>query len=346
VNRRRTLMKNTCINCGVSIPFYENGVLTIKGEEKLNISRFSFSGESDTKNTYQFKYKTFSELLKMLQELEATLSTERWGAGISSGGSHPRIIPFHDFKKRMVNREAVDFIQNGKLVSYFQPIIELQNDQLFGYESLLRSGDHENEISPGVLFQTANETGLHSLLDQRARETAIRCRKDQLEKGVKSFINFLPSTIYNPEFCLQHTFSIVEKYDVDPADLVFEVVETEKIVDVEHLKSVFAVYRREGMKVALDDVGSGFATLEMLSQLKPDFVKIDRSYIEHCDTNFKHQSFLKEVTHISRELGIRVLAEGIERKEELAYCKALGVDLAQGYYIGKPMKEAKIPLLT
>jgi EAL domain-containing protein (putative c-di-GMP-specific phosphodiesterase class I) len=338
-------MENTCVNCGVSIPFYENGFLTVKGKEELNISSLSISGETTEKYTYHFKYSTFSELSKVLEELETILTTNAWRAGISPTLQSPRIIPFQDFKKRMDHREAVEFIQSGKLISHFQPIIDLQEDKLFGYESLLRSGDNEKEISPGVLFQTANETGLHSLLDQRARETAIRCRKDQLPKGVKSFINFLPSTIYNPEFCLQHTFSFVEKYEVDPADLVFEVVETEKIVDVDHLKSVFAVYRREGMKVALDDVGAGFATLEMLSQLNPDYVKIDRSYIDHCDTNLQHQEFLRQVRHISKELGIRVLAEGIERKEELDYCKALGVDLAQGYYIGKPLKDAKVPLL-
>ncbi|WP_409253481.1 EAL domain-containing protein [Bacillus sp. SCS-153A] len=339
-------MKNTCINCGVSIPFYEKGFLTIQGEEELNFSSFSFSGERSKKYTYQINYKSFGELLKMLHELEPVLSAGSWAAGISAElHQDSRILPFSDFKKRMDNRKTVEFIQSGKLISHFQPIIDLKNDILYGYESLLRSGDNDYEISPGVLFQTANETGLHSLLDQRARETAIRCRKDQLTKGIKSFINFLPSTIYNPEFCLQHTFGFVEKYDVDPADLVFEVVETEKITDVEHLKSVFEVYKREGMKVALDDVGAGFATLEMLSSLKPDYVKIDRSYIDHCDSNKASQSFLKEVTHISRELGVRVLAEGIERKEELEYCKSIGVDLAQGYYIGKPLKEAKVPLL-
>ncbi|WP_456271760.1 EAL domain-containing protein [Bacillus sp. AK031] len=187
---------------------------------------------------------------------------------------------------------------------------------------------------------------MHSLLDQRAREAAIRCRKGNVENGIKSFINFLPSTIYNPEFCLKHTFSIVEKYKVDPSDLVFEVVETEKIVDIDHLKNVFAVYRREGMKVALDDVGSGFATLEMLGQIKPDYVKVDRSYVSHCDSIRENQAFLKEVSHISKELGIKVLAEGIERKEEFDYCKTVGIDLAQGYYIGKPEEKARQPLLV
>jgi EAL domain-containing protein (putative c-di-GMP-specific phosphodiesterase class I) len=342
-------MNNTCINCGISIPFYEKGYLTIKGKDELRLSGLSIFKESSSADRALFRYDTFSELLAMLQELESTVTeTGNWEAGISASSQNPRplLIPFKDFKTRMDQREAVKFIQEGKLVSHFQPIMDLQNEnRIYGYESLLRSDDSESQISPGVLFQTASETGLHSLLDQRARETAIRCRKDQLHKGVKSFINFLPSTIYNPEFCLQHTFSFVEKYDVDPADLVFEVVETEKIVDVDHLKSVFSVYRREGMKVALDDVGAGFATLEMLSRLKPDYVKIDRSYIDHCDTKAAKQSFLKKAVHIARELGIQVLAEGIERKEELDYCRELGVDLAQGYYIGKPAKEAKVPII-
>jgi EAL domain-containing protein (putative c-di-GMP-specific phosphodiesterase class I) len=342
----KTPMENTCINCGISIPFYESGLLTVKGNEELDVSGLSFSGTTKPDNTYRFIYNDFNQLLLMLRELEPALNSGSWGAGISNGENTPRIIPYPDFFKRMEKRDAVEFIQTGKLISHFQPIIQLQDNQLFGFESLLRSGEDKKEISPGLLFQTANETGLHSLLDQRARETAIRCRKDNVESGMKSFINFLPSTIYNPEFCLKHTFSIVEKYNIDPADLVFEVVETEKIKDIDHLKNVFSIYRREGMKVALDDVGSGFATLEMLSQLKPDYVKVDRSYVSHCDSNRESQAFLKEVSRISSELGIMVLAEGIERKEELDYCKTAGIDLAQGFYIGKPEEKARMPILV
>jgi EAL domain-containing protein (putative c-di-GMP-specific phosphodiesterase class I) len=91
-------------------------------------------------------------------------------------------------------------------------------------------------LSPGKLFEVATKTGLHSLLDQRAREVAVKARVGKVPAGTKSFINFLPSTIYNPDFCLQHTFKIVEKYQINPEDLVFEVVETEKIVNIGHLK--------------------------------------------------------------------------------------------------------------
>ncbi|WP_156969489.1 EAL domain-containing protein [Jeotgalibacillus campisalis] len=246
------------------------------------------------------------------------------------------------FLKRIKNRETIEFIQNGSLVSHLQPILMVKSGEVYAYESLLRSKDPSENISPYELFKVANSTGFHSLLDQRAREEAIKAKKQYIQKGIKSFINFLPSTIYNPEFCLRHTFNIVKKYDIDPQDLVFEVVETEKINDVDHLKSVFSTYKREGIKVALDDVGAGFSTIEMLKLLEPDYVKIDRSFVSFCDTSEEKQAFLKEVNETSHNLGIKVLAEGIERQEELAVCQQLGLDLCQGYLFGKPSETPQI----
>jgi EAL domain-containing protein (putative c-di-GMP-specific phosphodiesterase class I) len=208
---------------------------------------------------------------------------------------------------------------------------------LYAYESLLR--DPLKRISPGELFQTAQITGMHSMLDQKARETAIRSRSGRIPDGVKSFINFLPSTIYNPEYCLQHTFKIVEKFGVHPKDLVFEEVEIEKINDVEHLKNIFTVYKREGMRVALDDFGSGHATMEVLLELSPDYVKIDRSKIMYCDQDPDKQNFLKHLRTLTSGIGVITLAEGVERVEEMEFCKEIGIDLAQGYLFGKPDKE-------
>lgn len=116
-------------------------------------------------------------------------------------------------------------------------------------------------------------------------------------------------------------------------------METEEITDIDHLKNIFKTYKASGMKVALDDVGSGFATLGILSKLEPDYVKIDRNYISYCDQNTANQQFLKQAVHISKEMGINVLGEGVERKEELEYCESIGMDFAQGYFIGKPAKE-------
>lgn len=294
--------------------------------------------------TYKAGYESLNQLEEMANEIIQL--NQHIECGISSKNNYAQYMKADLFKKRLENRETVEFIQEGKLISHLQPIVDISSGELYAYESLLRSDSSEKKISPYELFKVANEAEMHSLLDQRAREEAIRARKNHIPSGIKSFINFLPSTIYNPEYCLQHTFHVVNKYQVDPADLVFEVVETEKIQDIDHLKKVFKTYKREGMKVALDDVGAGFSTIEMLKLLEPNYVKIDRSFVDRCDEDMKKQKFLADVNRISKELGITVLAEGLERVEELKVCKEIGIDLCQGYLIGKPEPTATTPIIN
>jgi EAL domain-containing protein (putative c-di-GMP-specific phosphodiesterase class I) len=313
-----------CTECGVSYKINTSGYLFIEG---MNNDRTYTEYKYSSIQELEDYLKTLTRELKDLSEVKAAVSNEAEKPIVLT--SLPVLL------ERVKNREIVQVIQTGELIGHIQPIIDLQNNQLFAFESLLRTNGM-NQIPPGQLFQVAEKTGLLSMLDQRAREVAIQTRRKYIKKGVKSFINFLPSTIYNPEFCLQHTFHLVNRYGIDPTDLVFEVVETEKIDDVEHLQKVFITYKKQGMKVALDDVGSGFSTIEMLELLHPDYVKIDRSYIDHCDQDRQKQKFLKEVQLIAQDLNIQVLAEGIERIEELELCRDLGVNLAQGYFVGKP----------
>ncbi|OIU72453.1 EAL domain-containing protein [Rossellomorea aquimaris] len=333
-----------CANCRTTMNFYETGYLFLY-HAQCSDKPFKEAVQRDD-NTYVLPYHDIDSLSGMLEAAGHKLIEQGWTCSISDSDKPGEYHSAGDFLNKMKYRDMIELIQEGEFVSYLQPIMELGKYELFAYESLLRSADPSRRINPGELFKAAELTGFHSMLDQRARKTAIESRVGNIEKGVKSFINFLPSTIYNPEYCLKHTFHIVDKYGVNPEDLVFEVVETEKIADISHLKSVLEVYKREGMKVALDDVGSGFATIEMLSLLQPDIVKIDRSYISGCDRNPDKQQFLRTVIHTAGELGISVLAEGIERKEELAFCKEIGVNYGQGYLIGKPALVPEKPLIS
>jgi len=322
---------NSCIHCGISFDFYSKGYFFLESDQ----AKLEGTDKYYMINDY-LGYFPYDTLQQVEQEVNRLKMHDGIRIGLSRSKRVERLIDINTFEARFNERETVNFIQNGKLVSHLQPIIHMDSQKVYGYESLLRASNPEEFISPGKLFQVASQTGLHSLLDQRAREEAVKAREGRIVPGLKSFINFLPSTIYNPDFCLQHTFKIVEKYKIDPADLVFEVVETEKILDVDHLKKVLNQYKKEGMKVALDDVGSGFSTVDMLELLKPDYVKIDRSYISFCDQDEKKQLFLKETNDRAQSLGIQTLAEGIERVEEFELCRSLGYDLAQGYLIGKP----------
>ncbi|MFD2882276.1 EAL domain-containing protein [Paenibacillus rhizoplanae] len=201
---------------------------------------------------------------------------------------------------------------------------------------MLRPLPQGSYFQPYELFEIARRTGFHSFLDRAARISAIETSSKLLPQGIKRFINFLPSSIYNPKYCLTHTFEAIRRLDQSPEDYVFEVVETEQISDIPHLHAIFAEYRQQGIRVALDDVGAGYSTLELMSSLQPDYVKVDRSLISFCDRDEEKQRMLREIISRAGQFGASLLAEGIERREEFLVCRDLGMDLGQGYLFGLP----------
>ncbi len=336
-------MTNKCVHCGISVSLKEQGFLhvhSLKIEEKIWAKGTIISQNNDS---FVWEFSNMDDLKQLLKEL---LTKDNVEVGLGSRQFNASWMVPEALLYMIDNKEYIDFIQHGEMISYLQPIVDLRSMDIMGYESLLRSASTDLNISPGHLFEVAQKSGFHSRLDQRAREAAIVARKNGINEGIKSFINFLPSTIYNPEFCLQHTFKIVEKYNIRPEDLVFEVVETEKIQDVNHLKKIFDRYKQEGIRVALDDVGSGYSTIEMLELLRPDYVKIDRSYISFCDEDLKKQEFLQLAVDHAKRFDIQLLAEGIERKEEWQFCEAAGFDFGQGYLFGKPAPHAQTLIHT
>ncbi|PQP83725.1 hypothetical protein C0Q44_03295 [Paenibacillus sp. PCH8] len=236
---------------------------------------------------------------------------------------------------RIKHADLVSIILEHQFSSHMQPIVDA-SEQIIGFEFLLRPAEHGKYFSSYELFEVARATGLHSFLDRTARIAAIETSAIHLPRGMKRFVNFLPSSIYNPEFCLTHTFEAIERFSLDPKDFVFEVVETEQIRHISILQHIFEVYRSRGMSVALDDVGAGYSTIELMNRLEPDFVKIDRSLIDHCDQDLVKQQQIADIILMSSHFGGRVLAEGIERIEEFEFCRSIGIELAQGYYFGKP----------
>lgn len=224
-------------------------------------------------------------------------------------------VAFKPLFARLKHQNLVRLIMEEQFTSHMQPIFETSTGKVFGYEFLPRASEASSPLKPFELFSIAQQTGLHSFLDRAARISAIQTSALHLPKGIKRFVNFLPSSIYNPNYCLTHTFAAIEQLALDPKDFVFEVVETEKIADVKHLKDIFAVYREHGVKVALDDVGSGFATLDVLSQLTPDYVKIDRGLTDHCDEDGRKQGIIQEIIRRADSFGAVVLAEGMSAEK-------------------------------
>lgn len=235
--------------------------------------------------------------------------------------------------------ELSTLIQKGALTAHFQPIVDLSSQTIYGYESLARGVNDEGElIYPDTLFRWAREGDMLFYLDRACRETSL---KTAAVKSITSkvFINFIPTAIYDPQHCLASTVKWAKQLDFDPKNIIFEVIESDHVADLDHLKTILDYYQSQGFMVALDDVGSGYSSLNMIAKLLPNIVKIDRDIIDRIDENPVKQSIFRAIVQIAHENSIVVLAEGIEREEELLFCTANGAQLAQGYYFGKPSAE-------
>jgi len=237
------------------------------------------------------------------------------------------------------DQDFFDVVNNESLTSHFQPIVDVKSNQIYGYETLARGVKDDGTLMyPDVLFSKSKRNDLNFKLDRLCRESSLKTAATK-KVHQKVFINFIPTSIYDPEFCLNSTVKWAKQLEFNPSQIVFEVVETELVKDQEHLKNILKYYRSKGFKIALDDVGEGYSSLNMLIELEPDIIKIDRNIICDIDTNELKQSVYKALYTLAKEHNITVLAEGIETESELNMVKSIGVDLAQGYFFAKPTAE-------
>ncbi|MGB5866623.1 MAG: EAL domain-containing protein [Arcobacteraceae bacterium] len=237
------------------------------------------------------------------------------------------------------DQDFFDIVNNESLTVHFQPIIDMHTNKIYGYETLARGVNADATLMyPDVLFEKSKRNDYNFRLDRLCRESALKTAATK-KVHQKVFINFIPTSIYDPEFCLNSTVKWAKQLEFDPAQIVFEVVETELVKDQGHLKKILEYYRSKGFKIALDDVGEGYSSLNMIIELRPDIIKIDRNIISGIDQNELKQSVYKALFNLAKENDITVLAEGIETAYELEMIKSIGVDLAQGYYFAKPSSE-------
>ncbi len=242
-----------------------------------------------------------------------------------------------------------DALDDGWLFSLFHPIVAADTGAVFAHEALIRARRPETDevIGAGPIIDAAVKLNLEHVLDQRARQTAIRNAAALEMPHMRLFINFMPNTIYDPEVCLRTTMETAEECGTDPSRLVFEVVETEHIPDMKRLKHILDYYRSRGVGTAVDDMGAGFASLEYLSALRPDYVKLDRALVVRAEHNQAARQSLDLIVGQARQLEIQVIAEGIETEGQMHMCRDAGVDFLQGFLFARPANppEAARPFL-
>lgn len=236
----------------------------------------------------------------------------------------------------------IEVLREQSFFSVFQPIVRCDADgkpddvpAIFGYECLLRGSHNGHTVSPMAMLDIARASDLIFQLDLAARRCAI------LGAGAhkitqKVFINFSPNSIYDPWHCLRSTVNTVDEVGLRRDQVVFEITETERLPEIKHLQRLMKFYREEGFEVALDDMGSGYSSLNILLALKPDYVKLDRELVSCVDCDPSKAIVAGKLLETIGELGLSTVAEGIERPEELEWVSQHGAAFAQGFLFARP----------
>lgn len=219
----------------------------------------------------------------------------------------------------------------------FQPIYDAVAGRVWGYEALVRGLSGEGAFD--VLSKIGPEQKYRFDQDCRIKAIELASRLFPAGEDLKLSINFMPNAVYEPVACLRATLRAAERYGFPTTSIMFEFTEDEEVTDTAHLTNIITEYRKHGFTTAIDDFGAGHAGLGLLVEFQPDLLKIDMKLIRGVDSSPARQAVVTGVVGIADELGITVLAEGVETESEFLFLKAAGVRLFQGYWFAKPAFE-------
>jgi len=231
--------------------------------------------------------------------------------------------------------ELRQIIRAGLVETYFQPIVKMNSGEIFGYEALSRGPRGTHFETPKVLFGISDRLRISPLLDGVCRRRALRSARG-LNAGQKLFVNSLPATLSDPRFAQGETEAMNRDGAPAASDVVLEITERSGIEDFDQFGRRLEEIRSMGFQVAIDDVGTGYSSLQTISEVRPDFLKIDHSLVKEIHESLIKQEIVASILQLGERIGSKVIAEGIEREEELEMIRAFGVQLGQGFLFGAP----------
>lgn len=222
----------------------------------------------------------------------------------------------------------------------FQPIVDANQQSIYGYEALIRGPDASPLHSPLRLFDVATKAGQLVELDILCRRLAIQ-KFAELQLPGMLFLNVMPLTIVERDFREGLTLSFVRQSGLPAERVVIELTEHVPIHDYELMRQAVDHYRDMGFQVALDDLGAGHSSLRHWSELRPDFVKLDRHFISGIDQESAKREFLRSILDVARSLDCKLIAEGVETAAEYLCLWELdrGLSLLQGFYFARPSSQ-------
>jgi diguanylate cyclase (GGDEF)-like protein len=237
-------------------------------------------------------------------------------------------------------REIERILHEQNIRTVYQPIVSLADGSIYGYEGLTRGPLDSSLHSPIELFDAAQRAGYLYQLERLAREKAIR--HSFSDKQQMLFINVSSHIIYDPRFTPGQTLEVLQQCGLKPNNVVFEITERSSIEDFKMAKMVLEHYRSQGYRIAIDDAGAGYSSLQAIAELHPDFIKIDRSLIQHIHQDKMKEHIVETFVAFAEKMQVKLVAEGIEHSDELIKLTRLGIHLGQGFLLGRPALEPAV----
>lgn len=235
-------------------------------------------------------------------------------------------------------------INDDQLAVHYQPKIDLATMRLGRVEALVRwNHPTMGQIAPDRFIPLAEQTGLITPLTRWVLETALRqvaaWRQGGLDLGVA--VNLSMRALHDPT--LPETVDwLLRRHAVTPTDLTLEVTESSLMADPATASSVLEKLQELGCHISIDDFGTGYSSLAYIKHLPVNEIKIDKSFVLGMGTDDRDRAIVRSVSDLGHNLGLRVVAEGVETAESLDTLRALGCDVVQGYFVSRPLPAGEL----
>lgn len=246
------------------------------------------------------------------------------------------VLPDLNFWVRREILKRIIQTPEGYLRMAYQPIMNVKSGKIFGFEALARV--IQTDVFKNILdlLTFAEKVGHLYPLETLCRRLGITSAGAVLGEDEILFLNISPEVLNDPEFARGQTRKMLASCGLRPSNVVLEITERSSITDFDVFRKALTYYRNQGFRIALDDVGAGYSSLQAVAEVHPDFLKIDRSLISGVNHNPIKFALIETFVAFSKRIGCQIIAEGVETLEEYETVNQLGVDFIQGYFVGIP----------
>jgi EAL domain-containing protein (putative c-di-GMP-specific phosphodiesterase class I)/GGDEF domain-containing protein len=234
-----------------------------------------------------------------------------------------------------LQKELVALIEQKKLIPYYQPVVSLTQKHIIGYESFIRGPANSPFHNPLNLFDVAHKYGLLAQLEFTCTEISLK-QFAEFKLESKLFLNISPQILLHSDLIGNETSDLLKKFGLTHESVVIELTEHRPSEDYDLMSQALTHYRSKGFAISLDDLGAGYSSLRLWSELLPEYVKIDKHFIQQLQEDITKHNFVRSIFGMANSLNCQVIAEGVETELELNAIEKIGIPLAQGYYFARP----------